>query len=179
MRAGEVALREVLTKADMALAFAIREVVFILEQSVPLDEEVDGLDERARHVLLEVDGLGVGTGRVLPPSGPGMAGGAYHLGRIAVLKEWRGQGLGTVIVRALEALSLADLEAKGGHGQVEVDLAAQTHALGFYRRLGYTVHGRTYPDAAIDHRDAIRLVRREDTVPHPTPGADPPALPRP
>jgi len=155
-----IEIRQITDDDDMAAAYAIRAEVFIDEQDVTLEEEVDGMDDLALHVLLLVDGAPVGTGRAIPPHGPGSAGGSYHLGRIAVRMPWRGRGLGVVVVRALEDLCARHASARGGCGQVELDLEAQTHALGFYRRLGYTVCRREFLDARIAHRQAVRWVRR-------------------
>ncbi|MFL1441828.1 GNAT family N-acetyltransferase, partial [Nocardiopsis protaetiae] len=76
-------------------------------------------------------------------------GGAGLLGRMAVLPEQRGTGLGAALVRAAE-------DAARERGLAAMELHAQTHALGFYERLGYTAHGEEFLDAGIPHRHMVR-----------------------
>lgn len=113
----------------------IRETVFIAEQQVPVELEFDGLDDTAMQVLVAVEGKYVGTGRMLDDG---------HIGRIAILKEYRGQGLGAKLVQALvdEAIRL---------GYPRVYLGAQTHAIDFYSKLGFTPFGDEFMDAGIPH----------------------------
>ncbi|MFO7647931.1 GNAT family N-acetyltransferase, partial [Halomonas campaniensis] len=106
----------------------IRRVVFIEEQRVPLEEEWDGRDGDCRHFLALLDGAPVGTARLLPDA---------HIGRVAVLAEARGQGIGA-------ALMAAAIEAARRDGHATVELAAQTHALAFYARLGFTAFGDAF-----------------------------------
>lgn len=133
-------LRLVTDREGLEAALAVREEVFVLEQGVPADLERDEHDETADHVLAVVDGKPVGTGRLVVEPG-----GVAHLGRIAVLPHARGHGLGADIVRALEDTA----RARGLHTAV---LGAQTHALGFYERLGYTAYGEEFDDAGLPHR---------------------------
>lgn len=114
---------------------AIRETVFIAEQSVPAELEFDGLDERAMQVLVAVDGQYVGTGRMQDDG---------HIGRIAVLRDYRGLGLGAKVVQAL-----VDEAARLNYPRVY--LGAQTHAVDFYAKLGFTPYGDEFMDAGIPH----------------------------
>lgn len=114
---------------------AIRKVVFIEEQNVPKAEEWDGRDPQCLHFLLHVDDRAVGTARLLPDG---------HIGRVAILEEARGQGLG---LHLMEATLAAAREA--GHHAVHLD--AQTYAIPFYERLGFTAHGNEFLDANIPH----------------------------
>ncbi|MDR0945300.1 MAG: GNAT family N-acetyltransferase [Bifidobacteriaceae bacterium] len=150
-------VREATRPTDLADTFDIRWRVFVDEQHVPADEELDVRDATARHVIGHVDGVPCATGRLLPPDDHG----AYHLGRVAVLRERRGTGLGRRIVRALERLALDDASAVAGRPvtEVPVALSAQVRAVGFYAHLGYDIGGATYLDAGIEHRDAHRLAR--------------------
>ena len=122
---------------------AIRREVFVLEQHVPEHEEWDANDPRCRHVLAWAGGEGVGEaigcGRLLPDG---------HIGRMAVLKPWRGRGVGSALLRRLVAI--AD-EA----GFEETRLHAQTHALGFYARYGYTTVGDEFMEAGIPHYEMV------------------------
>lgn len=114
---------------------AIREAVFIHEQGVSSELEFDGRDASAMHVLAVVDGEYVGTGRMLDDG---------HIGRIAILRDHRGLGLGARVVQALvaEASRL---------GYPRVYLGAQIHAIDFYAKLGFTPYGDEFMDAGIPH----------------------------
>ncbi|MFD5626318.1 GNAT family N-acetyltransferase [Streptomyces sp. NPDC127072] len=135
--------------ADREACFAVRKEVFVGEQGVPEDIEYDAYDDGALHVLaVRDDGLPLGTGRLLY----GEAAAAKtdgdltvgSLGRLAVKREARGLGVGVALVRAIE-------DAARARGLAAVDLHAQTHALGFYERLGYVAYGAEFPDAGIAH----------------------------
>ncbi|OGA19591.1 MAG: GNAT family N-acetyltransferase [Betaproteobacteria bacterium RIFCSPLOWO2_02_FULL_66_14] len=118
-------------------ATRIRYEVFVEEQRVPLAMELDEFDPQCVHALArDGDAAAVGTGRLLPDG---------HIGRMAVLKAWRGQGVGGEI---LERLVVAARE----RGDLEVVLSAQTHALEFYRRHGFVAEGEIYLDAEIPHQ---------------------------
>ncbi|WP_030155980.1 GNAT family N-acetyltransferase [Streptomyces sp. NRRL S-244] len=143
-------------EADLAACFAVRTEVFVVEQSVPESIEYDAYDAVAVHVLaVAPDGEPLGTGRLLHgPAALGKTGGdptVGSLGRLAVRKAARGLGVGVALVRAIEA------EA-GRLGLSAVDLGAQTHALGFYERLGYVAYGPEFEDAGIPHRAMRRTL---------------------
>ncbi|MFE3995334.1 GNAT family N-acetyltransferase [Streptomyces goshikiensis] len=142
-------------EADRAACFAVRTEVFVIEQSVPESIEYDAYDAVAVHVLAEgPDGAPLGTGRLLyGPEALAKTGSPEvgSLGRLAVTKAARGLGVGVALVRAIEA------EA-GRLGLAAVDLGAQTHALGFYERLGYEAYGPEFQDAGIPHRAMRRTL---------------------
>ncbi|WP_085917756.1 GNAT family N-acetyltransferase [Halomonas sp. CSM-2] len=119
------------------IASLIRRVVFIDEQQVPQDEEWDGQDPACHHFLAYLDGNPVGTARLLPDG---------HIGRVAVLAEARGTGIGGQLMAA--AIATAQ---RVGHPQVA--LSSQLHALAFYERLGFVAHGEVFMDAGIPHRE--------------------------
>jgi predicted GNAT family N-acyltransferase len=142
--------------ADLQACFAVRKEVFVAEQGVPEDIEYDAYDAVAVHVLaVREDGTPLGTGRLLH----GEAAAAKvdgdltvgSLGRLAVAREARGLGVGVALVRAIE-------DAARARGLAAVDLHAQTHALGFYERLGYAAYGPEYPEAGIPHRAMRRAL---------------------
>lgn len=115
---------------------AIRKTVFIEEQHVPEDLEWDDVDPVCYHVLaLALDGTPIGTGRLLPDG---------HIGRMAVLKQWRGKGVGRAMLELL--LHLAWKE-----GHTTVRLHAQTQALGFYAQYGFKAVGKEFMEAGIAH----------------------------
>ncbi|MHA6759245.1 GNAT family N-acetyltransferase [Streptacidiphilus sp. PAMC 29251] len=146
-------IRVAVTAADLAIVYAIRREVFIVEQSVPEDVELDELDATSVHVLaLDQDGTPLGTGRLIHgPQALAITGraGVVLLGRLAVLKRARGTGLGAALVRAIED----EGRVRGG---TELELHSQVHALGFYERLGYVAEGPVYPDGGIPHRTMTR-----------------------
>ncbi|MEH0579886.1 MULTISPECIES: GNAT family N-acetyltransferase [Streptomyces] len=140
--------------ADREACFAVRKEVFVGEQGVPEDLEYDAHDAGAVHVLaVREDGLPLGTGRLLyGEAAAARTGGdpsVGSLGRLAVTREARGLGVGVALVRAVE-------EAARARGLMAVDLHAQTHALGFYERLGYVAYGPEDLEAGIAHRSMRR-----------------------
>jgi predicted GNAT family N-acyltransferase len=144
-------------EAERVAAYAVRSDVFVTEQGVPADLELDELDEVADHFVASDGDDGDasrtragGAGRLVVED-PGFEGSdpalgpVGHLGRLAVRPETRGTGLGVDLVRAIEARA-AD------RGLRVVALSAQTQALGFYERLGYTAYGPEFDDAGLPHR---------------------------
>lgn len=119
---------------------AVRHAVFVTEQGVDPALEQDGLDARCHHVVALDGARAVGTARVAPGG---------KIGRVAVLRGWRGRGIGTRMVRALVEIARAA-------GYPEVALHAQQHSLEFYRRLGFVPEGAPFEEAGIPHR-AMRL----------------------
>lgn len=142
---------------DLKACFAVRRDVFVAEQGVPAELEYDAYDAGAVHVLAcRADGEPLGTGRLLTGEAAaaknGGDDGVGALGRLAVRKVARGLGVGAALVRAIE-------DAARERGLVAVDLHAQTHALGFYERLGYAVYGAEFLDAGIPHRAMRKALR--------------------
>jgi predicted GNAT family N-acyltransferase len=131
---------------DFALAMEIREKVFVLEQNVPPDLERDEFDERATHVLLLADGLPVGTGRVFAdPKQTDTA----RLGRVAVLREYRGLHLGQVLIATL----LEEVKKSGCFSRVLIH--AQTAVVELYARFGFEKVGEEFYEAGIAHFEMI------------------------
>jgi len=119
-------------------AMALRTVVFVEEQRVPLAEEIDGLDDQATH-LVALDGEEVvATCRLLAD------GTTIKLGRMVVAKERRREGI------ASEMLRVADQQSKLLGGE-QISLAAQTYAVALYEQDGYVAYGEPFPDAGIEH----------------------------
>jgi predicted GNAT family N-acyltransferase len=121
---------------------SIRNDVFTNEQHIDEDKDFDGQDRDAVHVLVICTDKYVGTGRMLKDG---------HIGRLAVLKGYRGRGLGARVVLALikEAKNI-DME--------RVYLGAQTHATGFYEKLGFSAYGEPYMEANIKHIHMERFI---------------------
>jgi predicted GNAT family N-acyltransferase len=152
-------IRAAVGPADREACFAVRKEVFVVEQRVSAEIEYDAFDaENADtvHVLaVDADGQPLGTGRLLyGEAAADKTGGdpsVGSLGRLAVSKAARGLGVGVALVRAIE-------EAARERGLAAVDLHAQTHALGFYERLGYVAYGAEFLDAGIGHRAMRRAL---------------------
>jgi predicted GNAT family N-acyltransferase len=140
-----IAIREADWQRDGAALRHIRETVFMLEQQVPAALEWDGADEGAHHLLALVAGEPVGCARLLAEDS------ALHVGRVAVLKPWRGRGIGNRLMGA-------SLEFARTHGYREAVLDAQESALPFYRKLGFHAEGASFLDAGIPHRHMRRKV---------------------
>ncbi|MEU3177723.1 GNAT family N-acetyltransferase [Streptomyces albidoflavus] len=153
----DVRVRVAEDPADREACFAVRKEVFVAEQGVDEAIEYDAFDAPGSdtvHVLAEGPDGPLGTGRLLHgPAAAGVTGGepgVGSLGRLAVRQVARGLGVGAAVVRGLEG-------AAAQLGLRAVDLHAQTHALGFYERLGYQAYGPEFEDAGIGHR----AMRRE------------------
>ena len=114
---------------------SIRYEVFVDEQNVPEELEIDGLDNEAKHVLAFVDGVPIGTGRILNDG---------HIGRVAVLKKHLGLGIGKLIMRELVKWA-EDMNLE------KVWLSSQWHAHSFYLVLDFVCVGEIYKEAGIDH----------------------------
>ena len=134
---------------------AVREQVFVVEQAVPREDELDAFDPASHHVIARDDaGRAIGTGRLTPER---------SIGRVAVLAEWRGRGVGRAIMRVL-------LEQSRSLGHEAVELHAQSHAIRFYEELGFTIEGDEFLECGIPHR-AMRLAIE------PAPAREPSPLP--
>jgi len=123
-----------------AQAAPIRFAVFVREQGVPAQIELDELDAGCLHALAFQGHGAVATGRLLPDG---------HIGRMAVLKEWRGRGVGGAMLEKLVA-------AAAERGIRAVRLSAQVHALAFYRAHGFRPEGEVYQEAGIPHQGMLR-----------------------
>lgn len=128
------------TLEELDACLAIRRVVFIEGQDVPEHEEVDGRDPECLQYIGRLDGTACATARVLP------LGEKAKIQRVAVLEQRRLAGWGSKLMRFI----LEDLRARGFKTAV---LGSQTHAIGFYEKLGFAAHGPEYDDAGIPHRD--------------------------
>lgn len=122
---------------------AVRGAVFIEEQGVPAEIERDALDPQCVHVMARAaDGSPIGAGRLTPDR---------RIGRMAVLRDWRGCGVGESMLDAL-------VEAARASGWSEVRLHAQVGAIAFYRRLGFLPLGPRFEEAGIEHQTMSRAL---------------------
>jgi predicted GNAT family N-acyltransferase len=133
---------------DIAACRALRRTVFIEEQGVSEADEIDNLDDQAVHLLATIDGRPVGSARLFTLGDTG------KIGRVCVLADHRGTGLGAALIRAAVArfADMADI--------TRVKLGSQVHAVGFYERLGFASHGPVYDDAGIPHQDMVLGLQR-------------------
>ena len=136
----------IVTTRDIATCLSLRRAVFTDEQGIAEADDVDGLDEGAVHLLALLDGRPVGTARLL------VAGEVGKVGRVCVLLDQRGNGLGAGLVRAAVA------ECRAMPGVKKVKLGAQTTALGFYARLGFAAIGPEFDDVGIAHQEMVLVL---------------------
>lgn len=116
-------------------AAEIRQRVFIEEQAVPEHEEWDGRDQDCLHFVAYQNDRAIGTARLLPDG---------HVGRVAVLREGRGLGIGLHIMQ-----TVIDTARRLNHEEIVLD--AQLQAMPFYQKLGFKEFGTTFLDAGIEH----------------------------
>ncbi len=131
-------------------AFLVRQEVFIVEQGVPAELELDEFDASAAHVLVYQDARCIGTGRLVNLSAK-----QAQIGRMAVLAKFRGKGVGMQILR-----KLVDLAASQG-AQVII-LHSQVGAIPFYENLGFQAQGDVYDEAGIPHRNMMLTLANSD-----------------
>ena len=135
----QLSVRRPETEEQVAGLRALRLEVFVKEQGVPQELELDALDETAIHAVAAEGGMVVGTGRLILAA-PGEA----QIGRMAVRLSARRRGIGSQILRFLEA------EAKAS-GVSRVELHAQRYVSNFYRQHGYEEEGDPFVEAGIEH----------------------------
>jgi predicted GNAT family N-acyltransferase len=135
-------VRRIVSKEDLRRAFAIRLRVFVREQGVPEAIELDRDDRKAFHFLASVDDKAVGTARLV------LRNGKAKIGRMAVLKSYRGKGVGKALLkRAVEA-------ARKRRAKL-IYLNAQVAVVAFYEKMGFRCAGRVFMEAGIPHRKMI------------------------
>ena len=117
-------------------ASAIRFEVFVHEQGVPADMELDELDATSFHILASTGTRAIATGRLLSDG---------HIGRVAVLANWRKKGVGAAVMQAL-------MQEAAKRGMGELHLNAQLSAVDFYKRLGFHLEGEVFMEAGIAHQ---------------------------
>lgn len=120
----------------------IRFEVFVDEQNVPEELEIDGLDDEAKHVLAYSDDEPIGTGRILIDG---------HIGRVAILKKYRGLGIGKSVMQEL-------IKWAQKNNLEKLWLSSQWHAHSFYLDLGFVCEGEIYEEAGIDHIKMYRVL---------------------
>ena len=141
-RKSTVKVKRVSTIAELVQALAVRIRVFVKEQRVPAEIELDTDDRRAIHFLATISGKAVGTARLV------MKHGAAKVGRMAVMKSYRRKGVGAQLLKHAVA-SARKLRAG------TIYLNAQVAVIGFYERLGFRAVGKVFDEAGIAHRKMV------------------------
>lgn len=136
-------IKKVSSKEELAQAFHVRTVVFVDEQKVSMEEEIDVYEDEAIHFIGYQDDSPIAASRLRWVEDFG------KLERICILKDHRGKSYGTKIIQAMEAEVIQK-------GYSKVKLNAQTHAIAFYERLGYEVVSDEFLDAGIPHVTMIK-----------------------
>ncbi len=139
---------KIASEQERQAVFALRYEVFVNEQGVPPEIELDREDETALHILAEEDGMTVGCARVIFHAGEA------HIGRLAVKKAYRGRGVGAAICRFV-------IEHCKENGCLRIWLGAQLHAVGFYEKLGFQPKGEIFVEAGMEHIE-MEIVMKED-----------------
>ena len=138
-------IKRVQNASEFEAAYSIRFKVFVEEQSVPVELELDEYDQTAIHLLALEDGQAVGCGRLV------FFEEYAKIGRVAVLKENRGNGYAKMICEELVNIARE-------RGATKVILDSQCSAEGFYRRLGFASEGEIFDDAGIDHIHMVMVI---------------------
>jgi predicted GNAT family N-acyltransferase len=138
-----VTVKIVETQKELEDAYSVRKTVFVDEQDVPLDEEIDAYEDEAEHFVMYHEGSPIAAGRFSLVDGYG------KVERICVLQEARKTGAGKAIMNAIEKYA----REKDIH---KLKLNAQTHAIPFYAGLGYEIVSEEFMDAGIPHKTMVK-----------------------
>ena len=130
-------IRPIKNKKELDQIIEIRKQVFVKEQDVPLDLEVDGLDPEAEHIIAYYNGKPIGCARIRTND-------YCKLERIAILKEYRNRGFGKKLTKYL----VNYCKSKNFN---EISLHSQTYVSDFYKKLGFKERGKTFFEAGIEH----------------------------
>ena len=129
------------SERDRLACLAVREEVFVVEQHVPPEDERDELDPVCVHALVrDRAGVPIATGRLVPPRDEEPA----RIGRMAVLRDWRGKGVGEALLHLL-------VDRARTLGYRSLEMHAQSHAVRFYERYGFAVYGEEFFECDIAH----------------------------
>ncbi len=145
-------VRKIVSQEEVKKAFSIRLRVFVREQGVPREIELDEDDKGATHFLAYLHGRAVGTARLVVVQGQA------KIGRMAVLKGYRGRGVGRELVK--RAVGLAR-----NNGAKMIFLHAQAPVIGFYEKMGFHCVGRPFVEAGIPHRKMVLTHKDRGGVP--------------
>lgn len=138
-------LKLVTNDEELEDAYNVRKVVFVDEQNVPVEEEIDHLESESKHFVLYDNEEPIGAGRFRTVDEYG------KVERICVLKEKRNSGAGNIIMKGIEQFAKSD-------GVKKLKLNAQTQAIPFYEKLGYEVVSEEFLDAGIPHKTMVKKI---------------------
>lgn len=150
-----IQVRKISSQVALARAFAIRMRVFVKEQRVPAEIELDRDDQRATHFLATLDGKAVGTARLVFKHGKA------KIGRMAVLKSYRRRGIGAQLLKRAVAAA-KKLPAR------QIYLNAQVAVLAFYERQDFRAVGAVFDEAGIAHRKMVLAEKKGGRMKHHT-----------
>lgn len=136
-------IKVVATKDEREDAYYVRMKVFVEEQKVDVEEEIDQYEEEATHIVVYDEGKPVGAGRLRVVDGYG------KMERICVMLSHRKAGVGKLIMSKMESLAV-------DKGLSKLKLHGQTHAEGFYEKLGYVTVSGEFMDAGIPHVEMVK-----------------------
>lgn len=140
-----LAVRIAEKQEDFFRLIRLREEVFVAEQGIPLEIELDDADDRAIHFVALSGGAVIGTARLV------VKGRSGKIGRMAVRKDWRGKGVGTALIDFIKKTSKREK-------LIKLSLHAQESALSFYEHLGFAAEGERFYEAGIPHRKMVLSV---------------------
>jgi predicted GNAT family N-acyltransferase len=140
-----VTVKIVENQKELEDAYSVRKIVFVEEQNVPLEEEIDDYEGEAEHFVMYDEGSPIAAGRFRFVDGYG------KVERICVLNKARKTGAGKTIMNAIENYALQ----KDIH---KLKLNAQTHAIPFYAGLGYEIVSEEFMDAGIPHKTMVKEI---------------------
>ena len=138
-------------KEELELGFALRIEVFVKEQNVPIELELDDKDysDNTVHIGYFHDDNLIGVARLID-----MDKDVIHIGRVVIDKEYRGQGIGRELIIGCENIAQQILKRK-----IIIELSAQIQAENFYKSLGYNrINDKIYLDAGIEHVDMRKVI---------------------
>ena len=139
------------SKEELNLGFALRIEVFVKEQKVPIELELDEKDnsEHTVHIGYFNDNKLIGVARLIDLDKD-----IIHIGRVVIDKEYRGQGIGRELIIGCENIAQQILKRK-----TIIELSAQIQAENFYKSLGYNrINDKIYLDAGIEHVDMRKVI---------------------
>ena len=148
----ELIIRETEDSKEILKALEVRKIVFIDEQNVSPELEIDEYDKSATHFIVLYNGETIGTARVVFSDKIG------KVGRICILKEFRNKGIGS---RLMEKI----IEYSKNIGLECLYLASQINAIPFYEKIGFIVKGKEFMDAGISHKKMIIILKDFNSAP--------------
>ncbi|WP_342305425.1 GNAT family N-acetyltransferase [Methanolobus sp. ZRKC5] len=128
---------------DFSDAYKVRRDVFVIEQNIDENLELDEYDVISLHLVVYNDKIPVATGRIFEHDD------SFTIGRICIIKEYRNRNIGKLLMKNL-------IEKTISMGAKELHLSSQLYATGFYKKFGFKEYGETYDDAGIEHISMIR-----------------------